>query len=39
VSQTVSDLGINVAGRLVTVVVKHQSGEQWQFVQFVPKPN
>jgi len=39
VSQSVSDLGVNVPGRLVTVVVKHQSGEQWQFVQFIPKPN
>jgi prepilin-type N-terminal cleavage/methylation domain-containing protein len=39
VSQSVSDLGISVPGRLVTVVVKHQSGEQWQFVQFIPKPN
>jgi prepilin-type N-terminal cleavage/methylation domain-containing protein len=39
VSQSVSDLGTTVAGRLVTVVVKHQSGEQWQFVQFIPKPN
>ena len=39
VSQSVSDLGVSVPGRMVTVVVKHQSGEQWQFVQFIPKPN
>jgi prepilin-type N-terminal cleavage/methylation domain-containing protein len=39
VSQSVSDLGVSVPGRLVTVVVKHQSGEKWQFVQFIPKPN
>src|SRR3954454_4753565 len=39
VSQTVSDLGMSMPGRLVTIVVKHQSGEQWQFVQFIPKPN
>ena len=39
VSESVSDLGLSLPGKLVTVVVKYQSGEQWQFVQFIPKPN
>ena len=39
VSQTISDLGMSMPGRTVTIIVKHQSGEQWQFVQFFPKPN
>ena len=39
ISQSVSDLGITVPGKLVTLVLKHQSGEQWQFVQFIPQPN
>jgi type II secretory pathway pseudopilin PulG len=39
VSQSVSDLGTTLPGKLVTVVVKHETGDQWQFVQFIPKPN
>ena len=37
--QTVSELGTTFPGVNVVVSVTHQSGEQWRFSRYIPKPH
>jgi len=35
----VSQLGCSIRGLNVTVTIRHQNGEQWQFTRFIPEPH
>jgi MSHA pilin protein MshD len=36
--QNIAELGGTIDGLLVTVAVRHTSGEQWSFTRYIPKP-